>query len=566
MTTIKKQTPDYLWLKDYPKGILWDIEIPVEPVYQLLDHSAVTYPNHVALSFFGKHITYKKLLKLVNHAAKGLQQLGVGKGKKVGLFLPNCPHYVIAYYAALKLGATVVNMNPLSALEEIRAQVIDAEVSIVVTLNLKEIFAKAQSLLESTSVKHLVVGALQDFLPFPKNLLFPLMKRKDITPLPQGTAFVAMCKLLANDGVFTPAPIALHEDIALLQYTGGTTGTPKGAVLTHANVYANTLQCQMWFNTMKDGKETLLAVLPFFHCFAMTAILNLGIQKGARIVIHPRFSLKALLKDIAKERVTVLAAVPTIFSAVNNAHISNPDIFRSLKACVSGGAPLPREIKEAFERLTHCPLVEGYGLTEASPVVAVNPFVVDTSAIPTHTGPLAPAGLPLPATIISIRDMQDTSHVMPQGEIGEICISGPQVMQGYYNKPEETAQVLKDGLLRTGDLGFLDKRGYLYIVDRLKEMIIYGGYKVYPRHVEEAIYKHPAIEEVAVIGQPDGHRGEIVVAYLKLKAGQDVTKEALREFLSNYLSAYEIPKEIHFTEGLPKTLIGKICKKELKQT
>lgn len=573
MTNSKKQSSDYPWLAQYPDDTVWDIEIPVFPLHHCLNESVEKYAHNVALNFMGKEITYEQLGKLVDHAAKGLEQIGVGKGKKVGLFLPNCPQYVIMYYAILKVGATVVNFNPLLALKEIRGQVIDSGTSVIVTLDLKALFSRAQDLLTTTTLEQIILGRLQDFLPFPKNFLFPIIKHNEIFHGEMGRKIIPMRDILANDGIIIPPDINPKEDVALLQYTGGTTGTPKGAVLTHYNLYANMMQSCLWFNRMEEGKEILLAVLPFFHCFAMTAILNLGIQKGLKLVIHPRFNLENLLRDIKKEKITVLAAVPTIFSAINNIHQSQQYDFSSLKLCVSGGAPLPNEVKIAFETLAKCPLVEGYGLTEASPVVCVNPFKVKSGAArPVVAGPariskkmeLGSAGLPLPATVITIRDMEDISKVMPYGEVGEICVIGPQVMKAYYNKPEETAMVLKDGMLRTGDLGYLDENGFLYIVDRLKELIISGGYNVYPRNVEEALYQHPAIEEAAVIGKPDKHRGEIVVAYVKVKAGEQVTKEALKSFMKDHVSAYEMPKEFHFMDELPKTIIGKISKKDLK--
>lgn len=575
MTSKKKQTSDYAWLKHYPEGVKWDVKIPALPLYSLLDASVEKYPDHVALSFFGKHITYKQLGHLVEHAARGLQDIGVKKGTKIGLFLPNCPHYVIMYYATLKLGATVVNFNPLSAFKEMRDQVVDSGATIIVTLDLKELFSKVQALLNSTTLERVIVGRLQNYLPFPKNFLFPILKHKELFHVTTGQKIIAMQALLNNDGGATLPDINPTEDIALLQYTGGTTGVPKAAALTHANLYANTVQCSTWFSKMEEGKEVLLAVLPFFHCFAMTAIMNLGIEKGAKIVIHPRFNLDMLLKDITNEKITILAAVPTIFSAINHSHYKEKYDLSSLKLCVSGGAALPQEIKETFEALADCPLAEGYGLTEASPVICVNPFLVagnkekarsESSKESTQKASkkVASAGLPLPATVITIRDIEDTSRTKPQGEIGEICVSGPQVMKGYYNNPEETELVLKNGLLRTGDLGYMDRKGFVYIVDRLKEMIISGGFNVYPRHVEEALYQHHAVKEVAVLGKPEDHRGEIVVAYITLQEGQNTSKEDLRSFLKNHLSPYEIPREFHFVDSLPKTPIGKICKKDLK--
>ncbi len=543
------------WLSKYPHHVKWGAEIPEKPLFALLDDSVARYPTNESIDFLGKTYTYSEVGDMVTHAAAGFQELGVGKGVKVGLFLPNCPQFVVAYFGILKAGGTVVNYSPLYSEEELLHQIEDSETDIMVTLSLKALYPKMAKMLQKSRVKRLVVGALQDVLPFPKNLLFPVVKRSEIAKLPNDSSHVAFRQLLNNEGRHTTPEIDVKEDIAVLQYTGGTTGVSKGAMLTHANLYANTQQALMWNPDIGYGNERMMGVLPFFHVFAMTVVMNLTIAIGGSIVMRPRFELDPVLKDITNKKPTLLPGVPTMYTAINNHPKLNDFDLTSIKTCMSGGAPLPLEIKQRFEQLSGCKLVEGYGLTECAPVATTNPF--------DGLNKEGSVGLPIPGTTITIVDKDDPHKVLPQGEDGEICISGPQVMKGYWGRPEATAETIVDGRLRTGDVGHMDEDGYVFIIDRKKDLILVGGFNVFPRKVEEGIYRHPAVAEVTVIGVPDEYTGEAVKAFVKLKDGSTLNADELREFLKEKLGKHEQPKHVEFREELPKTMIGKLSKKEL---
>lgn len=551
---------DLLWAKKYPPSVDWSAALPARPLFELLDDAVRNYPDQIALDFLSRLYTYRELGDLVARAAKGLQKLGMKKGDRVGLFLPNTPFYVISYFAALKIGATVVNFNPLYAEQEVKHQIHDAGLSIMITVDVKALCEKLEKVGVSAGLKHIVIGRMVDILPPVTSLLYRIVKYRDIACFEMDRMHIAFRDLLANDGQFAPAPINPLEDIAVLQYTGGTTGVPKGAMLTHANLAINALQSRLAFSKAEEGKERMLGVLPFFHVFAMTAVMNLTILIGGAIIMLPRFDLVQVIKTIHKKRPTLFPAVPTIYTAINHyKKLANYDLS-SIKYCISGGAPLPIEVKQDFEKLTDCILVEGYGLSETSPVATCNPLEGENK-----TGSI---GLPLPGTYIDIVSLEDGTTLMPQGERGEVCIRGPQVMKAYWHQPEETAAVLRagpDGLrLHTGDVGYLDQDGYTFIVDRIKDMIAAGGFKVYPRHVEEAIYLHPAVEECVVAGVADEYRGQTVKAFIKLRDGQSLTKDDLITFLKDKLSPIEMPKQVEFrTTPLPKTQIGKLSKKLL---
>jgi len=400
-----------------------------------------------------------------------------------------------------------------------------------------------------------VVCGMGQALSFTKMALFLLFKRREVSATPADDAHVRFSKLIANDGIPAVVDIDPHKDIAVFQYTGGTTGLPKGAMLTHANLYANTVQTGLWAIGLEPGQEKVLAVLPLFHVFGMTAVMNLSLYCGSEILLLPRFKLSEALGVIAREKPTVLMGVPTIYSAINESKERETFDLSSLKYCVSGGAPLPMTIRSKFEKLTGCDLVEGYGLTEAGPVCTINPIGGLNKA--------DSAGLPLPGTLIEIISLDDPTKVLPIGETGEIVVSGPQVMAGYWNQPQETHDVLQDGRLCTGDVGYLDEDGYIYIVDRIKDLIISAGFNVYPRMVEEAILLHPAVAEVAVCGIPDTHRGEVVKAFVKTRDDQGLTGAALRAFLKDKLAPFEIPRRVEFRQDIPKTLVGKPLRREL---
>ena len=546
---------EHKWLDHYPDGVDWNAPIPAKPLYVLMDDAVARFPQRPCLDFLGRIYTYAELDGLIDRATAGFQRLGVGKGIKVGLFLPNCPQSVISYYAILKAGGTVVNYSPLYSAPELLFQIEDSQTDIMVTLNLAALYPKAQAMLEQSRLQSLIVGTMSEVLPFPKNWLFPLVKHRDVIRAPNDSSHIPFEELLNNDGGHVPVAIDPGKDVAVLQYTGGTTGTPKGAMLTHTNLYTNAVQCGDWFPELEPGVERVMGVLPFFHVFAMTAVMNMSIYLGAVIIMHPRFELDAVLQDIHKKKPTVFDGVPTMFGAIN-AHPKLKDFdLKSIKACISGGAPLPVEVKQKFEEFSGCKLVEGYGLTETSPVATCNPF----------SGRNKPGsiGLPLPGTVIEIVDREDPTKVLPQGETGEICISGPQVMAGYWRNDTATQEVMVDGRFRTGDVGYMDPEGYTFIIDRIKDLILVSGFNVYPRNVEEGIYQHPAVDEVTVIGVPDEYQGQSVKAFVKLKDGQALTQEELMAFLQDKLGRAELPKHIEFRAALPKTMIGKLSKKEL---
>ena len=551
----KAQAGAYPWLRSYPKQIDWFQPFNPAPLPSFLDQAEARFPARPATEFFGKTLTYAELGDAVNRAAKGLQGLGVGKGTRVGLLFPNCPAFVVFYYAILKAGGTVVGLNPLYALPELAFQVKDAGADIVITLDLMATFPKAKALLDGGIVKHVVVERFRDNLPGLKGLLFSLFKRKNVASWKAGSGVIASRDLLNNDGRFLPCDIDVNS-VAALQYTGGTTGTPKGAMLTHANLSVNVLQVESWFPGLAiDGEERFLCVIPFFHSFAMTGLMNFAIRKAAQMIMLPRFDVKQTLKLIDETKPTIMAGVPTLFNAIAKAPDVKSHDLSSLKFCISGGGPLPLEVKRDFERASGCKLVEGYGLSETSPVTHINPVggAVKEGSI----------GLPLPGTIMSLRELGAPENEVPLGQRGEICIFGPQVMKGYWNRPRETADTFTGEFLRTGDVAYMDADGFTFIVDRIKDLILCSGFNVYPRRIEEAIYEHPAVDEATVIGIPDKYRGEAPKAFVKLRAGKHVTQDEMAEFLSARISKIEMPAEIEFREELPKTLIGKLSKKEL---
>jgi len=557
-TETDSAAPGKPWLKAYPEGVDWQAPLEITPLWENLDGAVARFPDLNLLDFLDRKFTYSQIGDLVNRAAKGFQDIGVGKGVNVGLFLPNCPQFVVCYYGILKAGGTVVNYSPLYSEPELEYQIEDSHTDVMVTLNVEALYPKMASLLPKTRLRKLVIGTIAEVLPFPKSLLYPLVKRKEISKVPSDDRHVGFKDLTANGGDYAPVEVDPREDVAVLQYTGGTTGVSKGAMLTHANLMANVQQAYLWNTSMEEGKDVFMAVLPFFHVFAMTSVMNLSIRSGAEMIVHPRFVLDDVMRDIDKKKPTGFQGVPTMYNAMSN-HPKIADFdLRSIKACISGGAPLPVEVKTQFEGLAGCTVMEGYGLTESAPSAACNPLEGVNKA--------GSIGMPLPHTEIVITDREDPLKILGIGEDGEICIKGPQVMKGYWNRSEATADTIVEGRLRTGDVGYMDEDGYTFIIDRMKDLILCGGFNVYPRHVEEAVYQHPAVEEVTVIGIPDDYRGESPKAFVKLKEGAEPVDEAgMIEFLKERLGKHEIPKEVEFRAELPKTLIGKLSKKELVQ-
>lgn len=553
---IKETNADYPWIKSYPEGMRWDALVRGYPVFDMLKSTAEKFGARPAIDFLGLKMTWEQVYQAALKLAAGLQEQGAGKGMKIGLFLPNGPYFLIAYYAILKTGATVVNFNPLYAEAELVNQIEDSETDIMVTADLTLTHTKMLKMLSDTRLKKLVMCRFTDILPFPKNILFKLLKGKELSRVPQDARHVWYHDLIAHDREPQPVKIDPDKDVALLQYTGGTTGIPKGAMLTHSNITANTEQAGILLHMTRKGEDKMVGVLPFFHVFAMTAVMNISVLKGWEIITLPRFDLKQTLKLIHKKKPQIFPAVPAIFNAINNHPALHKYDLKSLEYCISGGAPLPAEVKAKFEEKTGAKIFEGYGLTEASPILSCS--VPGAKDKPGTIGP------PFPQTVIAMRD-PDTGKSVPLGQRGELCARGPQVMAGYWKKPDATkATFYDDGFLRTGDIGIMDEDGFMFIVDRIKDMIITNGYNVYPRNVEEAIYKHPSVEECIVAGLPDPQRGEIVKAWIKVKPGRTLSESDLKAFLEDKLSPMEHPKRVEFrSEPLPKTMIGKLSRKDV---
>ncbi|GAB2177285.1 long-chain-fatty-acid--CoA ligase [Dongia sp. agr-C8] len=547
--------PSYPWLKHYPSEVDWAAPLHAKPVFALLEESAALFPENDCIEFQDKRLSYAEVKALSDRAAKGLIAAGFKPGMKLGLFLPNCPWFVVFYYAGLKAGGVIVNFNPLYVEPEIARQIEDSETDFMVTLDLGILLPKITHQIGTTRLKHVVVCPMAEQLPFPQNYLFPIVMRKSIAHMPEDRGCIAMKDLIDNDGKIELPLIDPKTTLAVLQYTGGTTGVPKGAALSHANIYINARQIQLWFHALDKPETRIVGVLPLFHAFAMTCVMNLALAFGACMLLEPRFEALKLLRLIARKRPNAMAGVPTLYNALLNTPGAENFDLSSLEICISGGAPLPREVAKAFKTKTGAALLEGYGLSETSPVTCINP-----PALGSKPGSI---GLPVPGTICEIVSLEDRKTLLPTGETGEICFRGPQVMLGYWNKPEATAEVIIDGRLHTGDVGHIDEEGYVFITDRLKEMINCSGFKVYPRLVEEAIYQHPAVRECAVIGVPDAYRGQTVKAIVALKADASLGEEQLAHFLEDKLSKIERPTQYEFRADLPKTAVGKIQKKIL---
>ncbi len=545
------------WLHAYPEAIVWDAPFEPTTVGNLLDQAVERFGRRPCTYFLGKRMSFTDIGARSDRAAKGLQALGVGPGVKVGLFLPNTPSFLVFYYGVLKAGGTVVNFNPLYSLEEIAFQIEDSGTRIMVTHDLKLLFDKVEAMAVQGHLEKVVVASFTALLPKLKSVGFKLTQRTrlaDVSTSAAGEKIVADADLLANDGRYARCEVT-PEAVAVLQYTGGTTGTPKGAMLTHANITINVAQVKAWRNRPAKAEDRILGIIPLFHVFAMTAVMNFGVSSGIEIILVPKFELIDTLKLITKLRPTMMPGVPTLFNAIlRHPHIGNFDLS-GLEYCISGGAALPVEMKRAFEKLCGCSVVEGYGLSETAPVVACNPI---------GAGKEGSIGMPLPATEISIRSLDNPETEMKLGEPGEICVAGPQVMAGYWNKPADTDAVFIGQFFRTGDVGYMDADGFIFIVDRIKDMINASGFKVYPRRIEDALYDHGSVAEVTVIGIPDQYRGEAPKAFVKLKEGQQATAQELLQFLKTKLSKLELPAEIELRDELPKTMIGKLSKKELR--
>lgn len=524
------------------------------PGFALLDEAVRRFGARPAIDFLGRRWRWRDIGALADRAAAGLQGIGVGKGVKVGLCLPNTPYSVILYHAVLKAGGTVVNFNPLYTANEIERFARISGTSIIVGLDLAMLHGKLAALAGRGVFTRVIICSMTAALPPHKRLLFRLFKAGELARVPDTGPYLSFGKLIACARRPAPVEIEPERDIAVLQFTGGTTGTPKAAMLTHANITVNVQQVLAARPDFTPGAERIIGVLPFFHVFAMTAVMNLGLALGAELILFPRMELKQLMEAIYRKRPTILPGVPTLYAAIAGAAEADGRPLDFIKFCVCGGAAIAAETAARFERVSHCHILEGYGLSETAPVATLNP---------PGGGKPGSAGQPLPGTIVEIRDLADSAILLPASSRGEICIRGPQVMPGYFDCPQETEAAFADGALRTGDVGYLDADGYLFIVDRIKDIIICGGYKVYPRTIEEAAYQHPAVQDAIAIAVTDEYRGQAPKLFITLRPGHTATAAEIKAFLAENLSKIEMPREIEIRESLPRTMVGKLSKKEL---
>ena len=545
------------WLKHYEPGVPYTIHYPERPLHTNLEESAHKYPNATATIFLDAKLTYAQLNALADRFAAALQQLGVKKGDRVGLYLANCPQFIIGYYGALKAGAIVVSFNPLYAAREVEHQLKDSGAETMLVMS--RFYPIVKQVRARTALKHVIVTNIKEYFPPLIKLLFTLAKekhegdRQDIS----GDANTYWFQDLLNKAPAKPTPVEVKpSDTACFLYTGGTTGVPKGAELSHANIMSNTVMCRYWVPDIREAREVILTALPLYHSFGMTTCMNLGIYAaGALLLIPNPRDIPTLMKNINTYHPTFFPGVPTMYVAFNNFPDLHKYNVKSIRACISGAAGLPVEVQTKFQELTGARLVEGYGLSEASPVTHANPIYGKNK--------IGTIGLPWPDTDAKIVDLETGTKELPPGEIGELIVRGPQVMKGYWNMPEETALALRNGWLYTGDIAKMDEEGYFQIVDRKKDMIIAGGFNIYPRDVEEVLYQHPKVKEAVVAGIPDPYRGETVKAYIVLKEGETATAEEIIEFCRGNMAKYKVPTAVEFRTELPKTIVGKILRRML---
>jgi long-chain acyl-CoA synthetase len=546
-------SPETAWSTAYNHPTRWNQAFPPLTLPAMFEGAVKRMGTAPLLDFMGRQSSYNDVAAAARRVACGLQRLGVAPGDRVGLFLPNVPHYVATYYGALMAGAVIVNYSPLYTVDELAAQVADSGTTTLVTLSAAALLPTALKVMARGGIQRLVVGSIAEALPPAKAILYRLFKRAEVAAIPTDPRITTYAALTANDGAFAPAPLK-PDDVAVLQYTGGTTGVPKGAMLTHQNLSANARQVDA-IDPSQDQSDRIVGVLPFFHVFANTCVLNRTVQTGGMIAMLPRFDAKAALATIQRVKATALPGVPTMYQAL----LDHPDIattdFSSLRVCISGGAPLPAEVKAKFEAVSGAKVVEGYGLTESAGVVSCNPYEGLNKS--------GTIGQPLPGTRVKLLDREDPNKPALNGEPGEIAFAGPQVMKGYWGRPEADAEVFVDGWLRTGDVGAIDEDGYIRIVDRLKDMIAVGGFKVFPSVIEAHLYHHPAVKEALVIGIPDRLSGEKPKAFVTLNEGASEDGAALLAWLNPQLGKHERVVAVEVRDALPKTLVGKLSRKEL---
>jgi long-chain acyl-CoA synthetase len=562
------------WLASYPPDVPHSLEpFPEKPVWALLEDSAEKYPHAVAVTLpiapLARRLTYRQLKEEAERFAGALVSLGIGKGDRVGLVLPNCPQYVVAFYGIQRLGAVVVGNNPLYTQREMTHQLTDAGIETLIVLDV--LYPTIGKIRDQVGLERVVVTEIGDYLGFPINKLSRVKQKREAQhqgqpwpPVPSDHDVIRWSDLMSRSTPdLPPLQVDPMEEVAALVYTGGTTGPSKGAMLTHHNLVSNAIQTGAWFTDVKDGEEAIMAVLPFFHSYGMGAVMNMAISRAMKLILQPRFELEMALKAIEKEKATLFPGVPRIYIAINEADQTKDHDLSSIRACFSGAAPLPVAVAEKFEGITGGRLVEGYGLTETSPVTHINPIYGKRK--------FGTIGLPIPDTDCKVVDLDDPEKEVPPGREGELCIAGPQVMKGYWNRPDETADMIrvhKDGIrwLHTGDIARMDEEGYFAIVDRKKDMILVSGFNVYPTDVEQVLYRHPKVKQVCVVGIPDDRTGEAVKAFVVLREAQSASQDEILQWArdpEHGLTGYRAPKHIEFRDELPTTMVGKVLRRVL---
>jgi long-chain acyl-CoA synthetase len=565
---MRPMTNHQAWFTAYPPDVPHSLApYPKEPVFALLRNAAAGFPDRPALAFFGAHMTYSKLLSEVERFSAALAGLGVRRGDRVGMILPNCPEYVIAFFACQRLGAVAVGNNPLYTERELRHQIIDSGAKVMIVLD--QVYHRFGEVRDDSGVQDVIAVKLNHYMPAPIKWLAPLKFKSDArkhgTPLPfvpAGHRVRWWADVLKHAGP-TPPEASIDDpatEVAALVYTGGTTGLSKGAMLSHSNLVANARQASAWLNVVRQGEDGIVAALPFFHSFG-TLVMDFAITKAAKLILLPRFEIDMALKAMSKEKPSLFPGVPRMYIALNQDPRTPKHDLASLKACISGAAPLPMAVAQRFEQITGgARVVEGYGLTECSPVTHANPLVGERKE--------GSIGLPLPDTDVKLVDLDEPDREVARGERGEMCIKGPQVMLGYWNRPDESALMIRDGWLHTGDVAIMDEQGYFSIVDRIKDMILVSGFNVYPTEVEAVLYQHPQILKCAVVGLPDDTTGERVKAFVVLKAGETTTPDEIVAWCrapGQGLTGYRVPKEVELRDELPETLIGKVLRRVLQE-
>lgn len=562
---------DRPWIRHYEAGVPHNLAIPDRSVTWLLDEAVRRFPGRTAFIYYGSHISYAQFSTFANRFATALLRLGITKGDRVAIALPNIPQYPIAYYGALRAGAVIVPTNPLYTEREILHQLADSGAKILVMLD-NYYPVVVRNIRSQTDLEHIILANPSDFLPPLLRFLYPLSQRRDKQspqPLPaaelkQDSTLHHMQSLLApqsRGGVELfdlPAPATTNE-LAALQYTGGTTGFSRGAMLTHHNILANTVQVRSWVPRIRDGEEKVMCVLPFFHAYGMTACLNFSIYNGATMLLVPRFKAANVIKVLTRYHPRIFPGIPTLYMALLREAKKHPGALAGIECCISGAMALPAQVQEDFEALAGGKLVEGYGLSEASPVSHCNPLTDEC-----RNGTI---GLPLPDIDAAIMQLEG-KEFLPPGEIGELVLRGPNIMSGYWQRDDENAQIFVNGWLRTGDIAKMDEDGFFSIVERSKEVIITGGFNVYPREVEEVLYTHPAVAEASTLGLPDGYRGEAVSAFVVLKPEREASdnlRQELLEHCRHNLTGYKVPRTLDFRKQLPKSLVGKIIRRKLRE-